>query len=161
MFAWEGVCPPGLRLQYLDRSRDELDNSSQPQRWTSNAWGGALGGNYGIPLDRFTNLVLHGEFGLYSMNGTIFLLQPNSGFENISSMNAGFLVSEDIEFVFGKNDWALDIGIGYRYLDFSPLKASGTVNDVPITPTNLLDYYGNSMALDYSGFQINTLFKIL
>jgi hypothetical protein len=151
----------GAQLQGLARTGAELQiGTSINEQWNTFVIGGALSPKFVLPMNETTNLVSHLELGYYTLLGSAKISGSETASANLGASNIGGLIEEDIEFVFGKRSWALDIGIGYRFLTMSPVTVSNeTLNGTPVASHTYLDAYGNDVFFDFSGFRLNTTLR--
>jgi tetratricopeptide (TPR) repeat protein len=152
----------GFQLQGTIKD-DEIitfGNSGVTQTYTETSLGAALSARYLISLGADLNLVLHGEGGIYDLvssnlngnNGT--LVQTG----NLSADNPGGLLEIETEWL-EKGGWSLDIGIGYRFLTFTPVQYKNTTSTNGTSAT-LINGNSNNVYLDFSGPRVNMTVRL-
>jgi tetratricopeptide (TPR) repeat protein len=128
-------------------------NDGDTDQWNEYYIGGAAGLNVLLPIADGMNFVLHGEGGFYTLVSTQIDVS-GSDFDtvNLDASNPGWAIAAGLEFLMNsQKTWAMEIELGYRYLNFSPLTASGDINGSAITPRTLLNNDGSNASIDFSG----------
>ncbi len=111
---------------------------------------------YLIPIQDKWNLIFHVEGGYSTLVGSTYAISGfNEGNLDIDASNFGGMFAVEGEFFQGANkSWALDIGIGYRYLQMTPLTYTGTFNGASVNGT--FENNDSSTAyIDFSGLRLN------
>ncbi len=152
----------GLQLQGTIKDEEILTfgNSGVTAIYTETSVGAALSAKYLISLGGDLNLVLHGEGGIYglaasNLNGTNGTLVETG---NLTATNFGGLLALETEWI-EKGGWALDIGIGYRFLTFTPVKFTDTTSG-GAPPVTLPNNNGGNSYLDFSGPRLNITVRL-
>jgi hypothetical protein len=154
----------GLQLQGTVKQAEILTfgNSGVTAVYTETDIGAALSAKYLISLGGDLNLVLHGEGGFYGLtgsglNGTNGTLVETG---NLNATNAGGLLALETEWL-EKGGWSLDIGIGYRFLTFTPVKYIDTTSGSGPYPSQTLpNNTGGNSYLDFSGPRVNITVRL-
>ena len=152
----------GLQAQGIMRAPETVSiyNDAEKTDWNVNVVGGALVLKYLISAGSNFNIIVHGEGGYYALVGsTAAFSGAISGTMNLDAQNVGGMGALEAEFLLdGNNSAALDIGLGYRYLQMTPVALSGTFNGA--TPSgNLSKAAGGDAILDLSGLRMNATLR--
>jgi tetratricopeptide (TPR) repeat protein len=122
--------------------------------------GGTLVARYLISLGSDLNIVLHAEGGYFGLTGSNLnatngtLIQTN----NLNAGNYGGLLALETEWI-QSGGWALDVGIGYRFLTFTPVTYTNTTSSSsPALPLPSLSN-GNAY-LGFSGPRVNVTVRL-
>jgi hypothetical protein len=147
----------GLQAQGMAKSPETVtDDIGDSYVWTSYAVGGAVVAKYLIPIQDKWNLIFHVEGGYYTLVGSTYAISGfNEGNLDIDASNFGGMFAVEGEFLQGANkSWALDIGIGYRYLQMTPLTYTGTFNGASVNGT-FKNNDSSTAYIDFSGLRLN------
>jgi len=134
-----------------------LGQPSYSEQWAASAAGPGVEAKILIPLDESTNFVLTAGGGYYFLMGASVTVSGSAVTENayLNGSNFGGDGSAALElFLDGNKDAAMDLEVGYRYLQIKPLTPDLTVNKGgPYTtlPTPLTNSDGSKAFLDFSG----------
>jgi hypothetical protein len=79
-----------------------------------------------------------------------------SGTDNLSASNFGGKIGITVEWLREtKASWALDVGLGYRFLTLTPVHAVQIVDGGGGGSGTLLDNDGKNAYVDFSGFYLS------
>jgi hypothetical protein len=151
----------GLQAQGLVKIPEQIQYTgvfgAETDQWNEYAVGGALVLKALFSLGGKTNLILNVQGGYYTLVASTVLVTIPSGSNtlNLTVSNIGGCASAEIELVQGSNNsWALDFGVGYRYLPMTPV-AARVAGDAASPSVNLLKAAGGNATLDFSGPRLN------
>jgi len=145
----------GVQFQAIAKPSQSvsLNNSGVTQIYSETCVGGVLTAEYRFSLDSKLNLAFHGEGGFYALAGS------NLNATNGAQVQTGGLTAADpggllaVEFEWVQDDgWALDLGLGYRLLTFTPVNYANSTNGSGGT---LINNNGSAIDLDFSGPRFN------
>ena len=128
---------------------------TETDEWNEQVMGGGLNGRLLFPVGNNGNLVFGAQLGIYALaSSTVDVTltngsATNSGTINLTASNVGGLLEFKYEKVVDKN-LAWEIGLGYRTLTFSPVKASASTG----TTATLPNANGSNAAVDFSGLEL-------
>jgi hypothetical protein len=139
----EGLVSPVTKSQLADGEFGE---------WDSYALGLAAATKYLIPLNSAMSLIFHLEGGFYTLIGSqVTYNQGANGSLGLAGSALGFTPMVEMEFFqVADKSLALDFGLGYRFLDFTNLTGTGTLNGVAVSGP-LMNANGKPAYDDYSG----------
>ncbi len=154
----------GIRLEGMIKKPETIDVTgygyTQKDQWTESNVGGALTGSYMFHLDPTNNIILHLEAGYYTLlASTLQYVETyssgsvSSGTFNLSASGIGGRLGLSYEMIKTMNI-GLGIGLGYRFLTFSPVTAMWTFAGATKSAT-LVSYggAGNNYS-DFSGPEV-------
>ena len=95
--------------------------------WSESAVGIVVGPRFLLPLYNDMNLTLSAQGGYYFLFGSnVDFTGTNNGYAYLDGSNFGGQLGADLEFFMDdEKTWALDLGVGYRFLVLSPTVAGG------------------------------------
>lgn len=131
--------------------------SSYKENWSASAAGPGLEGKILIPLDESTNFNLIAGGGYYFLLGGGVTVAGSGVTENVdfSGSSFGADIAGSVEFFLdGNMDSALDLTLGYQFLQIQPVTTNLTVNNGgPYTtfPSPLTNADGSQGMIDLSG----------
>lgn len=137
-----------------------LNLASYKELWTASAAGPGVEGKILIPLDESTNFNLTAGAGYYfTLGGGVSVTGTNiSENANFSGANFGGEADGSMEFFLdGNMDSALDLTVGYRFLQITPVTTSlSTNNGGPYNtfPSPLTNTDGSQGMIDFSGVKV-------
>jgi tetratricopeptide (TPR) repeat protein len=144
-----------LLLEFGGKVPVDVADGDDDDQWNEYYIGGAAGLNILLPVSDGINFVMHGEGGYYALVGTqINVSGFDSGTVNLDASAPGFAVAAGLEFLMNKQkNWAMEVELGYRYLKFSPLTASGDFDGSTFGPETWInqDGSGTNASIDFSG----------
>jgi len=141
----------GLMAEVLRKFSESVTTNSGAgiEQWDSTAIGASLGLKLLIPVDESTNFILSASGGLYTLLDSSVTVEGPQLNTNLSATNWGGEAGAAVEFVLdSQKSTALDIGIDYRLLSFSPVTSSNTA----LLPSPLTNPDGSNGSVDFSGF---------
>jgi parvulin-like peptidyl-prolyl isomerase len=152
----------GLTVRSLTRTGQTVNFApvnQNPYReiWSASAAGPGVEGKILIPLDESTNFNLTAGGGYYFILGGGVSVTGQSVLENanFSGSNFGGEASGTVEFFLdGNMDAALDLTLGYRFLQITPVTTNLTVNTggpYNTFPSPLTNGDGSQGVVDFSG----------
>lgn len=159
-YSLESTFQVGLGLEALRKNTESVDDtlSNFTYKWDSAAAGPALDLKLLIPMDESTNFIISASAGYYFLLGsTLSVSGPGSEKAELSASNWGGKAGGVLEFLLDdhKNS-ALDLGVDYRLLSFSPVTTKVTSdNGGPALASPLLNPDGKQADIDFSGIEVN------
>ncbi len=154
----------GIQFQGMTRfpekvSFTESGSGTETDEWDTYVLGGALGLKAYLPLGPKDNFIFYGECGVYALAGSHISMSDtngNKGTLTLDGSNIGGAAGVELEFLQGvKSSWALDAGLGYRYLKISPITFTRTVNGTSGSAHLLANADGTNAEIDLSGLRLN------
>jgi parvulin-like peptidyl-prolyl isomerase len=118
----------GAILQVLSKFPPTVtDKTLTKGVWSESAVGIVAGPRFLLPLFNDMNLTLSAQGGYYFLFGSnVDFSGTNNGYAYLDGSNFGGQLGADLEFFMDdEKTWALDLGLGYRFLVFSPKVAGG------------------------------------
>jgi hypothetical protein len=145
----------GVQVQFLGR----LPEGNGSITWNNYVIGETLDLKGLIPVMPGMNLILHGQGGLYTLIGSSMQTvdsQGNFSTPTLSASGPGGMAEVQAEILMDADkSWALDFGLGYRYLILSPVTSSVGVN----SSQSLLNPDQSNAQIDFSGPRISGAFR--
>lgn len=121
-------------------------------QWNEYYVGGALGLNILLPMSDGLNFIIHGEGGYYALVGSAVVVTGfDDGNVTLDASNPGGSISAGLEFLMDSSkSWALNVQLGYRYLQFTPVTEGGQYDGTPESGT-LTNSDSSNATIDFSG----------
>lgn len=141
------ILKPGIYLN--------INSYAENDNWQENAFGGGLDGKMILPLSDGINFVGTAEVGFYSLVDSSYTAGNDYASENfpLSASGLGAQIGAAVELVMDPHKlWALDLGLSYRLLSFSPVTLNSIVVGQP--SLTLKQSNGSNASIDFSGPQI-------
>jgi hypothetical protein len=151
-FAFTPNIQADLLFEFGGKTPIDVTDGSDVDEWTEYYIGGAAGLNILAPISDGLNFIIHGEGGYYTLVGSKRTITGfNDGYADMNASDPGFAVSAGLEFLMDSNkSWAMNIQLGYRYLQFTPVTGSGVYNGSPDSGT-FTNADSSNMTVDFSG----------
>jgi hypothetical protein len=140
-------------------------SGSYKELWYGSAAGPGVEGKILIPLDESTNFNLTAGGGYYFLLGSGVTISGSGVTESatLSGSNFGGEASGSVEFFLdGNMDSALDLTVGYRFLQLTPVTTkliTNTNGPYPTFPSPLTNNDGSQGMIDFSGVKAGFSFR--
>jgi parvulin-like peptidyl-prolyl isomerase len=146
----------GVEAEFLRKTEETVNRSGDTELWNSAVLGPALHAKLLIPLDEGTNFDLSLSGGYYFLVGAgVTVSGPVTENMDASSSSFGGVASADFEFFLDSSkNTSLDLGLAYRYLQFSNLTTTTPTSGPYFNSSPLLNADGTSAVIDYSGIEV-------
>lgn len=151
-YALDPTWQVGVMGEVLRKFSQSVTASGVVDQWNSTAIGASLGLELLIPLDESTNFTLSASGGIYTLlDASVTVAVENGAGTNLSATNLGGQAGAGLEFILdGQKSSALDLGIDYRVLSFTPVTSSNT----GYKASPLINATGGNGSVDFTGFQV-------
>ncbi len=141
------------------------DLHSYTEEWNCSTIGASLDAKVLIPLDESTNFILSGSGGGFLLLGSsVTISQYTTTSENIDLSGASFggKAGAALEFMLDSHkNTAVDLGVDYRLLKFSPVTTQVTTNGPIPVSSPLRNADGSEALVDFSGPEITISLRFL
>lgn len=146
----------GVEAEFLRKTEETVSQSGDTELWNSAVLGPALHAKLLIPLDEGTNFDLSLSGGYYFLVGAgVTVSGPVTENMDASSSSFGGVAAADFEFFLDSSkNTSLDMGLAYRYLQFSNLTTTVPTGGPYPYASPLLNADGTNAVIDYSGIEI-------
>ncbi len=153
-YALDPTWQVGVMGEVLRKFSQSVTASGQVEQWNSTAVGASLGLKLLIPLDESTNFTLNASGGIYTLlDSSVTISVLNGTGTSLSATDLGGQLGAGLEFILdGQKSSALDLGLDYRFLTFTPVTSSNP--GFKASPLTNSGGASGSGAIDFSGFQV-------
>jgi hypothetical protein len=143
----------GAKIQYMLKQPMSVTDEVMAYTFSENAMGGALEAEAVFPIKDGINFIGGLEGGFYTLVGSsISGTGVVQGWGNINASSPGGMVTAGVELLMNQQkSWALDLGVDYQFLSFSPITGIPTVNGQSYSSVTLKNADGSNASFDFSG----------
>ena len=148
----------GAKVQFLLKTPELVTiGSVETGQWNESTVGGAIEGEGVFPINDGINFIGGLQVGFYTLVGTTIVASGTySGTANIAGSAPGGMISAGVELLMDSHkSWALDLGLAYQFLSFSPLTDTPTVSGTTGTSYTLKNADGSNASFDFSGIGLS------